>query len=1251
MANFAGLEARLNASSEGSGLRYEGLTGGWNLLNPVIELEKLHFPIGTAHDVYFEIDAFESLLRNQLVAHRLHIKNVEIFLEHPAAMEGTEYPMTDILGNAMLLYSDEIYVETLGVAIQTHSKSHYYVGSFTSKDLGSHQAFRSDLTSLTCDDCMVHVAVDLERVKYPIANHLGRVDIDIRDFPIHPEILGVSHLPEATLSVAFHGEKMEEHFDGDGHAEIAFSDDEPKGIKSTILVSSFGGLTTVELRETTIQTPSTLVTHDPIFIREFANERVVWTEKLEIAVIASLLVSIVSEESAIGRWVKAMDPQGSLYRPTLLMEEGSVAIDGRLTNVSTNAYKEMPGIKANEVQISGDLRFPRVSMEDGTFELHAANHFSDSWHFEQVTGRAQFHFGEDRIGMFVEQVEGSLEPLSVSSKLGISRAIDARDYTYTNINRTKSGVLGVPTNVDLVPKQVPEGAREWINGQIKSAALSDFSLVHHFTQEDDGSSKLNLIQLVFGFEKGIVEYLPDWPLLGDAAGSIYVGPDHMRVDLDSGLAWDTQLKSSVIELPFEEDTFHVSFDVEAEPNQLIQFVLATELRNYFTAVRNTWVGSGLVAMGASLELSYDGEVAQNNIDLSFDLRRVQLGDTELGLYFDDLTGLVNYRAPYVIEGQGITGTMFGNPLRLDIGTEVKTTDDEEHLEHVIQFDLAGSADDTDVYEFLDMEENDFTNGGAPFTAQYRVYAEGQQSPELTIASQLDGVAIALGEPLQKDPSTQQPTELHMVLQDDITELNFSSGALNGWLDLTDEGVTRGFVGIGTEPTPRLPSVSDVSITGSIGEWTYQRGAIGKSTVTQLVLEDFRIGKLFIRETEITDAVLTGYFKGNEWSLNISSEEVVGHIEQLDSQPMRAHIQELNWSYATTDDTDDGPFDPLDPSIVPWLSPMHLTLDQVRLLDPEGQPEDYGKWDMKIFPFSDGIMITDLTGELRGLNIETTNDAFWDTEQNVSQFEVSIIGTDLGEVLTAWDYSTQMVSERFELRGNLFWPGSPLAYDLQNLSGSFSATSRDGRFLEVEQNPALRIVSLLNISTIADRLQLNFGDVLLKGYAYEDISLGAVADNGTIRLDDPLRIKGSSSELEMLGSINMQTEELHLEVIATLPLSKALPWYSAAISLANPALGVGLLIGSTTLGGPIRQMTSGRYTVQGTLTDPEVNFVGMFDASFSDASELQLPATSDETSTGESETEPAEVDDVDNPHSSVEENTEPVPSIQSQQADQ
>lgn len=1247
MVNISGFEERLNASSERMGSRYEGMSGDWNLLNPVIELEKLHFPVGIAHDVYFEIDALESLLRNQLVAHRLHIRHVEIFFEQPTAMQGTEYQIADLLGNALLLHSDEIHIETLGIAIQTQSKSHYYVGSFTSKDLGNYQAFRSDLTSLTCDGCIVHVAVDLERGKYPIAEHLGRVDIDVRDFPIHPEILGVSQLPEAALSVKFHGEKKEEHFDGNGQAELLFGDDEQNGLSSSILVSSFGGLTTVELRETTFQTPTESVVHDPIFIREFANERVVWMDELEISALASLLVNITMEESAVARWITAMDPQGKLHQPMLLMEADALAINARLTNASINAYKEMPGIKVNEVEISGDLRFPQLSLTDGVVDLHIASHFDDSWHVENVRGSVQFHFAGDRFAMYVEKVDGNFDPLLVSSTLGINRTLGAKDFSYTNINRSASGVFQIQGDIDLVPKQVPVGAKDWITGQIISGDLSNLNLLHHFVQDDDGLSKENLIQLSFDFEEGIVEYLPDWPLLLDASGSVYIGPDNMQVDLESGVVWDAELEQGVAQLPFDEDTFQVSFEVETEPNQLIQFVLATELKEYFTAVQNTWVGEGSVRLDALLELSYEGNTDQNDINLNFNLDRVQLGDTALNLYFDDLSGLIKYRSPYVMEGRDISGTMFGNPLHLDISTGVLNRGDRDGIEHLIRFDLEGRAEDSDIYEFLEIENLPYTRGGAAFEARYLVNAEGYRPPELVLTSDLQGVDVVLGEPLKKHTSTLRPTEVRMVFHEQITELDFTSGALQGWVDLEDDKITRGSIGIGATTNGRQPEISELVLTGTLGEWYYDRGAIEESNVTGLVLDDFRLHKLHLQDTDLTDAILDGYFRGDEWSFSVSSEEVVGDVEQLKDQPMRVHIAELNWPYTSPNDALDGTFDPLDPTIVEWLSPMHLTVDHVRLLDSEGQSEDYGKWDMKIHPSQEGIVITELTGEVRGLHIETTSDAFWDTEQDVSQFEVAVTGTDLGEVLSSWGYDTQMISERFELRGNLFWSGSPLAYEMQNISGAFRATSRDGRFLEIEPNPALRIVSLLNISTIADRLQLDFGDVLLKGYAYEDISLGAIADNGLLRLNDPLVIKGRSTELRMLGSINMRNEELNLEVIATLPANKALPWYSAAISLANPALGVGLLITTTTFEGPIRQMTSGRYKVQGTLTDPKVEFIGMFDSSFSDSSELQLPIVFDEPSAQDVNGE-TKVGDESSTNVSADESAESMPSNPSEQ---
>ena len=74
---------------------------------------------------------------------------------------------------------------------------------------------------------------------------------------------------------------------------------------------------------------------------------------------------------------------------------------------------------------------------------------------------------------------------------------------------------------------------------------------------------------------------------------------------------------------------------------------------------------------------------------------------------------------------------------------------------------------------------------------------------------------------------------------------------------------------------------------------------------------------------------------------------------------------------------------------------------------------------------------------------------------------------------------------------------------------------------------------------------------------------------------------------------MNTENLDCEVIVTLPLSRSLPWYAASIAGTNPVTAVGLLIGQQIFVQQLNRMSSGKYRVQGSFDEPEVEFVGLF----------------------------------------------------------
>ena len=91
------------------------------------------------------------------------------------------------------------------------------------------------------------------------------------------------------------------------------------------------------------------------------------------------------------------------------------------------------------------------------------------------------------------------------------------------------------------------------------------------------------------------------------------------------------------------------------------------------------------------------------------------------------------------------------------------------------------------------------------------------------------------------------------------------------------------------------------------------------------------------------------------------------------------------------------------------------------------------------------------------------------------------------------------------------------------------------------------------------------------------------------------VEGNSSLIRLTGNVNLNSGILDNEMIVTLPLDKSLPWYAAYVALANPAAGVGVLLARRIFDDQIESLSSGRYSIRGTLSDPVVEFETVFTA--------------------------------------------------------
>jgi uncharacterized protein YhdP len=141
---------------------------------------------------------------------------------------------------------------------------------------------------------------------------------------------------------------------------------------------------------------------------------------------------------------------------------------------------------------------------------------------------------------------------------------------------------------------------------------------------------------------------------------------------------------------------------------------------------------------------------------------------------------------------------------------------------------------------------------------------------------------------------------------------------------------------------------------------------------------------------------------------------------------------------------------------------------------------------------------------------------------------------------------------------------------------------------------MKIFSLVNFSTIAKRLNFDFSDVVGEGVSFDLLTATTDFDSGMMHFVEPMEVEGSGSSFRIAGSVDLVEGTLDNEMIVTLPVSRGLPWYAAYVALANPLAGLGVLVGERVLRKPLEQFSSAKYEISGTLTEPELKFVGVWD---------------------------------------------------------
>ena len=120
-------------------------------------------------------------------------------------------------------------------------------------------------------------------------------------------------------------------------------------------------------------------------------------------------------------------------------------------------------------------------------------------------------------------------------------------------------------------------------------------------------------------------------------------------------------------------------------------------------------------------------------------------------------------------------------------------------------------------------------------------------------------------------------------------------------------------------------------------------------------------------------------------------------------------------------------------------------------------------------------------------------------------------------------------------------------------------------------------------------------------SFNRIHAGLNFRSGIVEFSEPLYVEGNGLLFRVNGTVDLTDGRLDNELVVTLPVSDSLPWYAAYIAIANPAAGVGVLLGRRIFGTQIENLSSGKYQISGTLKDPQAEFVSIFTSDMSTSS--------------------------------------------------
>ena len=515
--------------------------------------------------------------------------------------------------------------------------------------------------------------------------------------------------------------------------------------------------------------------------------------------------------------------------------------------------------------------------------------------------------------------------------------------------------------------------------------------------------------------------------------------------------------------------------------------------------------------------------------------------------------------------------------------------------------------------------------------------------EITVASNLQGMALSLPAPLGKAAEAMLPLRFEHTLQRDSLapgqklqdQLSLSIGSLASVVYVRDISgaeprVVRGSMGVGLEagesaPLPETGVAANINLANvDIDAWKKVLSAatgndavdaaagadIAGSTpaVAEAVAMSYlptrmaiRARQLQIEGRKLNQVVVGATRDGPNWRANMDAEELNGYIEfrqpgagvGLGSGRVFARLSRLRLAQSTASEVESL----LDqqPASIPALDIVvdDLELRGRKLGRVEIEAINRGsvallreggarEWRLNKFNIILPEAVLTATGNWAAVNPQPAAVALLpERRRTTMDFKLDI--ADSGELLKRFGMQDVIRRGKGSLQGQVAWAGSPLSPNYPSMGGQFNVNIESGQFLKADPGIA-KLLGVLSLQSLPRRLALDFRDVFSEGFAFDFVRGDVAIAQGRASTNN-LQMKGVNAAVLMDGSADIARETQDIKVVVVPEINAGTA--SLIATVINPAIGLGTFLAQYFLRRPLMQAATQEFHIDGSWADPKI----------------------------------------------------------------